>query len=424
MGIDAEHALVCVSRLLQFFMKTSYHCVEKHPFVSVILLSLFAVYIFFNVLVYLSPFLVFIAVLLRIFWSSGQPTTVVQDVQTTEKKRDTTLSHNSSGSVQEDCAVHRSNDNSCLQSQRSRRRNFKDKNRLWDSQAGKEEKDIRPSTTPNDVLIRKTAVIDRNQKVDVEEKDCSKEHAENLVASASVTVFSGEKTDKPGGGDILEAEKLEDGEDDEEEDAHEDGNNAMEWTEDDEKNLTDLGLSEIERNMRLESLIAKRRARKIFKMHVEKALNQLDSATSHIAPLIMAKGNPISVANNSNEVDGLQMPGSAPSVLLPTQNPFDLPYEPFEEKPDLMADSFQQEFAEAHQKEMPYCRHESFSLGTCFPFESKQDKNDKFSSPFVPEKRALEGLGYSRFRKLSGKPNISVPYIFACVCAWVFVCVF
>lgn len=413
MGIDAENVLVCVWRLLQFFIKTSYHCVEKHPFVSGILVSLFIVYIFFNFLVYYSPFLVFIAVLLRFFWSSGQPTIVVQDVKATEKKNDRILSNKSSGSVEEERVVHRNNDSSCLQSQRSRRRNFKDKNRQWDARAGKEDNDMVPSsTTPNDNSIGKTAVIDRNRKVDHEEKESSKECGRSSVSDVLVTDLSGEKTDKnSGGGDVLETEHLEDGEDDEEEEAHEDGNNAMEWTEDDEKNLMDLGLSEIERNKRLESLISKRRARKIFKMQVEKAFNHLDSATCQIAPLIIAKTNPLIITNNSNVIDGLQMPGSAPSVLLPTQNPFDLPYDPLEEKPNLMADSFQQEFTEAHQKEMLFCRHESFSLGPSFPFESKQDKNETFSPLFVPEKRALEGLGYSRFRKLSGKPNIISSHI-------------
>ncbi|KAF3439546.1 hypothetical protein FNV43_RR17824 [Rhamnella rubrinervis] len=405
MGIDAEKVLVCVWRFLQFFMKTSYQCVEKQPFVSGILVSLFIVYIFFNFLVYYSPFLVFIAVLLRFFWSSGQPTIVVQDVKATEKKNDRILSNESSSSVEEEHVVHGNNDSSCLQNQRSRRRNFKDKNRQWDAQAGKENKGMVPSsTTPNDNSIHKTAVIDRNQKVDVEEKESSKEHGQSSVSGALVTDLSGEKTHKNcGGGDVLETEHLEDGEDDEEEETQEDGNNAMEWTEDDEKNLMDLGLSEIERNKRLESLISKRRARKIFKMQVEKAFHHLDSSTCQIAPLIIAKTGTLSIANNSNEIDSLQMPGSAPSVLLPTQNPFDLPYDPFEEKPNLMADSFQQEFTEAHQKEMLFCRHESFSLGPSFPFESKQEKNDKFSPLFVPEKRALEGLGYSRFRKLSDK---------------------
>ncbi|KAI3440124.1 uncharacterized protein J3R85_003980 [Psidium guajava] len=36
--------------------------------------------------------------------------------------------------------------------------------------------------------------------------------------------------------------------------------------------------------------------------------------------------------------------GSTPSILLPRRNPFDIPYDPNEEKPDLKGDSFQQEF--------------------------------------------------------------------------------
>jgi hypothetical protein len=76
--------------------------------------------------------------------------------------------------------------------------------------------------------------------------------------------------------------------------------------------------------------------------------------------------------------------------LLPTQNPFDLPYEPFEEKPNLMADSFQQEFMADHLKEMLFCRHESFSLGYSPPLENTQlDQH--------------EGTGYSRSKMQLGK---------------------
>ncbi|KAG7572994.1 hypothetical protein ISN44_As09g013300 [Arabidopsis suecica] len=76
------------------------------------------------------------------------------------------------------------------------------------------------------------------------------------------------------------------------------------WTEDDQKNLMDLGISEIERNKR--------------------------------------------------------------------RNPFDLPYDPLEEKPNLTGDSFQQEFAETNPKDIFFCRHESFHH-RIFPSESQKD---------------------------------------------------
>ena len=54
---------------------------------------------------------------------------------------------------------------------------------------------------------------------------------------------------------------------------------AITWTEDDQKNLMDLGSSELERNQRLESLIARRRARR---MMAERNLIDLDLSLIHI----------------------------------------------------------------------------------------------------------------------------------------------
>ncbi|KAL5710426.1 hypothetical protein ACHQM5_020987 [Ranunculus cassubicifolius] len=141
------------------------------------------------------------------------------------------------------------------------------------------------------------------------------------------------------------------------------------WTEDDEKNLMDLGTSELERNQRLESLIAKRRARKSV---VEKNLIDFDSTDNAPVPSIKPlKSNPFDLPFTSSEIDGLPpIPGSAPSVLVPRGNPFDLPYDPQEEKPNLTEDSFQQEFTSV------FCRHESFSFGPTFM--------DKYNSKFTP----------------------------------------
>ncbi|KAE9615159.1 hypothetical protein Lal_00048094 [Lupinus albus] len=62
------------------------------------------------------------------------------------------------------------------------------------------------------------------------------------------------------------------------------------------------------------------------------------------------------------------MPGSAPSAL---RSPFDLPYDPNEEKPNLKGDSFDQEFFTSLQKELQFCRHESFNY---FSLEPRQNR--------------------------------------------------
>uniref|UniRef100_A0A803LX95 Uncharacterized protein n=1 Tax=Chenopodium quinoa TaxID=63459 RepID=A0A803LX95_CHEQI len=111
---------------------------------------------------------------------------------------------------------------------------------------------------------------------------------------------------------------------------------VVEWTEYDEKNLMNLGSSEIERNKRLESLIAKRRARKMFSMQPRRhnfySFDQHDHLDQQVMGSIIVSKGDIEFDYNG---DDYHQPGSAPSVLLPTRNPFDLPYDPHEEKPVL-----------------------------------------------------------------------------------------
>ncbi|KAI3979394.1 hypothetical protein MKX01_001586 [Papaver californicum] len=181
---------------------------------------------------------------------------------------------------------------------------------------------------------------------------------------------------------------------------------VLKWTEDDEKNLMDLGNSELERNQRLESLIARRRARKNFRM-IESEKNMIDLDFSgppfQIAPISTARRNPFDLHYDSYMGLGLPpMPGSAPSVMLPRRNPFDLPYDdPLEERPDLTGGNFGEEFMTAHEKDMHYRRCESFNMGAFFFNDHRHDKHhvSKFRPYFVTEQMASEGLGYSRFSR-------------------------
>ncbi|KAJ0006884.1 hypothetical protein Pint_29805 [Pistacia integerrima] len=54
---------------------------------------------------------------------------------------------------------------------------------------------------------------------------------------------------------------------------------AIKWTEVDQKNLMDLGTSELERNQCLEKLIARSRARKNLRLMTEKNLIDLEDKT-------------------------------------------------------------------------------------------------------------------------------------------------
>ncbi|CAB4282310.1 unnamed protein product [Prunus armeniaca] len=399
MAVGAEAILVCVWRVLHFSMKTTSLCVQKHPFVSAILFFIYFLYVFVNLFVFWFPFLVCIAALLRVFWTSGGLT--ILEVKRDEKRINDRIPCKKSESVQDDVAVNRDGC-SVLTKQKSRRTNVARRClEEGDAQAGKVEKDAPISTTWKDNLISGTALVGKNTKAVMEEKENkTSRHGESSSAKAPSTdniqllveqhqsvldsdlsdshLLSSDdsdgQTEKSEGGGIDEGT------------AQEDGNKAVQWTDDDQKNLMDLGFSEIERNKRLESLIARRRARKLFKIQVEKGLIDLDTIIpGQIAPIFIAKNNPFEFVEGCNEMD---TPGSAPSILLPMQNPFDLPYDPLEEKPNLMADSFQQEFTAVQQKDVLFCRHESFSLGaSSFPLETR--------------KKAMDVKGFSRFKKQS-----------------------
>ncbi|KAF9598831.1 hypothetical protein IFM89_031499, partial [Coptis chinensis] len=181
------------------------------------------------------------------------------------------------------------------------------------------------------------------------------------------------------------------------------------WTEDDEKNLMDLGTSELERDQRLEKLIAKRRARQNFSKVVEKNLIDFDSndAPVHIPSITTVKTNPFEVPYNSSMLDGLPpVPASAPSVLVPRGNPFDIPYDPQEEKPNLTEDSFHQEFMSVFQKDMYLSRHESFSLGPSFMGGLKQERNNTKFDPYYAAEASLQ-TEYSRLHGKLGEKVIS-----------------
>ncbi|XP_054817409.1 uncharacterized protein LOC129317099 isoform X2 [Prosopis cineraria] len=177
-----------------------------------------------------------------------------------------------------------------------------------------------------------------------------------------------------------------------EEELQEEMNKPVEWSKDDRKNLMDLGILEIERNRRLESLIARRRARQQMKIQMEQSLTDLRTSPSRMAPLNITRMDPLNSPRNYGGIEGLEIPGSAPSALRPSRNPFDLPYDASEEKPNLTGDSFHQEFI---SKDMTFCRHESFSYGAA------SLQFDEESYPFF-----INGRRFSdRFKRLPDKGN-------------------
>ncbi|KAF5473139.1 hypothetical protein F2P56_009775 [Juglans regia] len=205
-----------------------------------------------------------------------------------------------------------------------------------------------------------------------------------------------------------EEDGADENEDDEEEaqgGKEDESKSAIKWTEDDQKNLMDLGTSELERNQRLENLIARRRARKNMRLMAEKNLIDLDGADLffNVPPISTARHNPFDLP-----YDSYDPPGSAPSILLPIRNPFDLPYDPNEEKPDLKGDNFQQEFTTFQQKDTLFRRHESFSIGPSGLGGTRQDRHAiRFRPFFVPERFTSEGTSYSSFERQSSEVSES-----------------
>lgn len=210
--------------------------------------------------------------------------------------------------------------------------------------------------------------------------------------------------------DVAEDENEDD--EDAEADKEEQTKSAITWTEEDQKNLMDLGSSEIERNQRLENLILRRRTRKYTSMVPE--INLIDFESSdfplHIAPISTTRQNPFDLPQDS--FSGLPpIPGSAPSILQPRCNPFDIPYDYIsEEKHVLTGDGFREEVTTTSQSREPFFRrHESFSVGpSVFAPSNRQEKHDIRLRPyFVPERMISEESSYSSFHRQSSEMSDS-----------------
>ncbi|KAL1195518.1 hypothetical protein V5N11_030785 [Cardamine amara subsp. amara] len=200
-------------------------------------------------------------------------------------------------------------------------------------------------------------------------------------------------------GDNENEEEEEDEEEEEEEEKKKDdeSKSAIKWTEADQKNVMDLGSLELERNQRLENLIARRRARHNMRLMAERNLIDFDSADIpfNMPPISTARQNPFDVPYDPYDDIG-PIPGSAPSIMFARRNPFDIPYEPNEEKPDLKGDGFQEVFSSQQPKDPVFRRHESFSVG---PSTLGGPRHDRLRPFFVLERLANEGASYYPFER-------------------------
>ncbi|CAI8585695.1 unnamed protein product [Vicia faba] len=346
MGLNSRDIKLHVFKVLHLSIEKSYDFMKKHPRISGAMLVFFIMYIFlsciYNLLVFLSPFLVFTAILVTLFWSSEQ--THIKCVEKKEKEKKVDAKNLSN--------VYTKDRRGMLykypsQNATSRRRNFTGKKLDVYGDLEQKAKNLsavfRNEFTKKNTDIRSGKIFfDKemdpyfdskftSRKIDVPLKQTLHVTQPSMVdlVTCNTSYYDCQETN---------IEKTE-----EEKKAIEDssiGNNkGVELKEDDKKKLMDLGICEMERNKRLESLIARRRARKQLNLEIENGLIDIESITpNQISPLLVARMDPF---DSLIYFEGIEMPGSAPSTL---RSPFDIPYEPFEEKPNLKGDILDHEF--------------------------------------------------------------------------------
>ncbi|KAL6577189.1 hypothetical protein OROMI_011465 [Orobanche minor] len=374
MAFNAHDIQVCLSQILKLFSETCITYSLKHPILSFSILCLFLLYISFPlvfwVLVYSFPLVVCTSLILSLSFNIGNV------------KRHKDAPHDYADKKKTFARVHS-----------VRRRRAKEIREV-------EDKNAVSSTNFNQNMVDKNTLIEENSPKEIREVvDCSR------VNSTKSSSYSTSQSSKQDGFD--ESGYL----------SSKDGyiiinNKATQGNEEDDyqKNKMDVGISDMERNKRLESLIARRRSRKLLNVEVRRALMSKARNDHKISSIVIPKNNNtcrLLIPSNS-AIGGSPIspsPGSAPSVLIPMRNPFDIPYDPQEEKPDLTGDTFEQEFTSgSNSKDMMFCRHESFSLGPFLPGEHNQDLKEASSSVHVSRfsLRTSSSLGY----QFNAKPAV------------------
>ncbi|KAL6619025.1 hypothetical protein ACP70R_034164 [Stipagrostis hirtigluma subsp. patula] len=136
---------------------------------------------------------------------------------------------------------------------------------------------------------------------------------------------------------------------------------AILWTADDEKNVMDLGYSEIERNRRLEILMEKRKSRKHMRVELD---GSDDSCFVGGLSRFRTQVQHISVPRMNPFADEAEVPGSAPSILHSRKNPFDFLTEQSNDSGVPAHHNMDtQEFMPVSHQGMLFKKHESFNFG-------------------------------------------------------------
>ncbi|KAL0843594.1 hypothetical protein Bca101_016839 [Brassica carinata] len=354
MGIDVKETGALFCKVLGFSMNTSIKFMRNHPVFSGVSMFLLALYVIlpsiFFFLIYSSPVLACVVVYAREKMGLSFPSSGPK----------------SYGGEKDAVRCH-------LRQQRSVRRNARMQVDEWDTKTSEEEKDkVILTSLYNDLLGRTPNFEESPKAIEIEavednEKSVGEEESQMSYLNVEEPVVCNE----------IKEEKEE--------------------TREEKSNANEHGVSEIDRDKRLESLIARRRTKRLFKLALHQYNNlqaeEISSPTHHnnLHINVPRKNNNNSFEKRQNfypsddsTVMGIQVPSSAPSVMSQARNPFDIPYDPQEERPILSGDSFDQEFSFLDHNDMFFSRHESFSRFDLLSPEHAQCMNSSASTSNIP----------------------------------------
>lgn len=363
MAIDAKSILICLWKIVRFSMQICFKFVLENPVFSSVSLFFIILYLFLptffafiicSLLVFISAFGFY-----RVYFNRDDTST---DVFKSYKKNDGDLSEKATkGSISDH--VNKKNRKNL-----TRKSNIGDKNMVC-------------STVSCDDKVDKSANIEENVK-DLKEvnSDSVVENAECSTCKANERGISQTDVGCDEGSKKYYGNKESSGtSEDLKEDRHEG----------EQKIVTDQGVSDVERNIRLETMIARRKARKFFSFQVRHKMMKAgnNDPVEHLASILIPRRNYL-ISNNP--IDNVT-PGSAPSVLVPMHNPFDLPYETHEERPNLTDESFQKEFL-AENKDLMSSQQTSFSWGALFALDALGDKDEMAANDIPVNLRAPQKL--------------------------------
>ncbi|KAK1412860.1 hypothetical protein QVD17_34429 [Tagetes erecta] len=353
--MDESHDQNFMQKFTKIWSKTCVFCCEKYPIPTIILISFFLLYLFFplvfKILIYSFPLVGIFLLVQRHLSCINQ-----EKVKHVEEDRRRKFAKS--------------------------RRSFKSRNHLIRRKNLNKHDDYNDTKDDDDDDIFLKSLSDLLTD--------KKSKGTRDVKFESVDGFKGECSSSNG--------NVDGNKDVSKDDIKPQDQKVVQWMEDNQNNDMDLGLSEPEGNKRLQSLMQRRRSRKNLGFE-EGGSTGNNNKNVQISAVKTMKINPFLEVKSSGKIS----PGSAPSTLLTTTNPFDLPYDPHEEKLDLTGDNFHEEFTVVQPKEPVFCRHQSFSLGAfAHPVIARDDDERSCCKDLSNKQKSVIGFETSTLADTGG----------------------